>query len=177
MQSETSPSLSRRRLAAGTVSLCCLTLLPSHARGKTPSLAAGDFLMPIEGKSGACLTESQIRNSNTAIMCWPVSAQTRQPRMETPYNRLWVMRTHAGFRGYSVICQHAGCLVSDWDSATHRLTCPCHGSVYDVEHDGAVVGGPAPLPLPFAMIAVRDGYLRVASNFSAKVGGHASRAD
>jgi Rieske Fe-S protein len=133
--------------------------------------------MPAQGKDSALLTESQIRNGDTAIMCWPVSAQTHQPRMETPYNRLWVVRTQAGFRGYSVICQHAGCLVSDWDSKTHRLTCPCHGSVYDVEHDGAVVGGPAPLPLPFAAIAVVDGHLRLAGGFSAKVGGHASRAD
>ena len=47
------------------------------------------------------------------------------------------------FRALSSRCTHLGCQVRP----TRRfLTCPCHGSTFDME--GRVVRGPAPKPLP-----------------------------
>jgi len=44
----------------------------------------------------------------------------------------------------NAICTHLGCVVP-WSEANNKFMCPCHGSQYDPE--GAVVRGPAPLPL------------------------------
>lgn len=44
----------------------------------------------------------------------------------------------------SAICTHDGCSCN-FDSASGRIVCPCHGSVFD--ETGAVVNGPARRPL------------------------------
>lgn len=43
------------------------------------------------------------------------------------------------------ICTHAGCTVARFILANNRMTCPCHGSRYDIE--GRVIRGPAEEPL------------------------------
>jgi Rieske Fe-S protein len=45
---------------------------------------------------------------------------------------------------FSAICTHAGCTVQPADG---ELDCPCHGSRFTLT-DAAVLGGPAPEPLP-----------------------------
>jgi Rieske Fe-S protein len=58
------------------------------------------------------------------------------------------------FRAFSAICTHMGCTVSDVSNGT--IDCPCHGSQYSIS-TGAVVGGPAPKPLPTEPIKVSGG--------------------
>lgn len=53
--------------------------------------------------------------------------------------------TKGTFEGFSSTCTHLGCTVAT--IADGKIICPCHGSMYSVA-TGAVVGGPAPLPLP-----------------------------
>ncbi|MGZ4110604.1 MAG: TQO small subunit DoxD [Actinomycetota bacterium] len=48
---------------------------------------------------------------------------------------------------YSRVCTHAGCLVG-YDTNQRVLYCPCHGAEYDPARGAAVIGGPAPRPLP-----------------------------
>jgi cytochrome b6-f complex iron-sulfur subunit len=57
-----------------------------------------------------------------------------------------------GVIGLNAICTHLGCVVP-WNSGENKFICPCHGSQYDPE--GAVVRGPAPLPLALAHVAVQ----------------------
>lgn len=57
------------------------------------------------------------------------------------------------FAAFSAICTHEGCTVGPGDG---ELLCPCHASRYDLA-TGAVLGGPAPLPLPEVPVAVDDG--------------------
>ena len=45
------------------------------------------------------------------------------------------------------VCTHLGCVVP-WSPANNKFMCPCHGSQY--APNGAVVRGPAPLPLALA---------------------------
>ncbi|MGJ6121642.1 Rieske (2Fe-2S) protein [Mycolicibacterium sp. Y3] len=52
------------------------------------------------------------------------------------------------FKGLSTVCTHARCAVSS--VADGKITCPCHGSTFDL--DGAVLKGPATKPL--ATVAV-----------------------
>ena len=50
---------------------------------------------------------------------------------------------------HSAICTHQGCTVGE---SGKQLACPCHGSVYNAQ-TGAVINGPAPLPLPEYKVA------------------------
>ncbi len=52
---------------------------------------------------------------------------------------------------FSATCTHAGCAVTN--VADGAITCPCHGSSFSIT-DGAVLGGPAPSPLPEQQITV-----------------------
>ncbi len=56
-----------------------------------------------------------------------------------------VVRHRSGFKAYSAVCTHLGCLVT-WDSPTKSFLCPCHAAVFD--ENGKVVSGPPPAPLP-----------------------------
>jgi cytochrome b6-f complex iron-sulfur subunit len=55
--------------------------------------------------------------------------------------------------GLNAVCTHLGCVVP-WSAANNKFMCPCHGSQYSP--DGAVVRGPAPLPLALAHCDVAD---------------------
>lgn len=51
---------------------------------------------------------------------------------------------------FSAICTHQGCIVV---AAGKEFDCPCHKSSYDAA-TGAVLGGPAPKPLPSVAVTV-----------------------
>ncbi|WP_395309375.1 Rieske (2Fe-2S) protein [Mycobacterium sp. AMU20-3851] len=55
------------------------------------------------------------------------------------------------FAGFSAVCPHKGCEVSEVDGA--EVICPCHHSIFGL--DGAVISGPAREPLAPAAITVR----------------------
>ena len=44
-------------------------------------------------------------------------------------------------------CTHQGCSLSDGELSGEELSCPCHGSVYNVR-TGEVLQGPARTPIP-----------------------------
>ncbi len=67
---------------------------------------------------------------------------------------LLVIRTPTGYRAFSAICTHLGCLV-DWDKQQREIVCPCHAGVFDQE--GRNVSGPPPRPLPTYEVKVADG--------------------
>ncbi len=56
-----------------------------------------------------------------------------------------VVRGPAGYRAFSAVCTHLGCLVK-WDGPGRQFKCPCHAAVFD--ENGHVVSGPPPAPLP-----------------------------
>jgi len=55
--------------------------------------------------------------------------------------------------GLNAVCTHLGCVVP-WSAANNKFMCPCHGSQY--APTGAVVRGPAPLPLALAHCETAD---------------------
>jgi len=55
------------------------------------------------------------------------------------------------FKAFSAVCTHQGCIVDQIANGT--IDCPCHGSRFSIKN-GAVVGGPAPRPLPARHIMV-----------------------
>jgi len=71
-----------------------------------------------------------------------------------------VFRTPQGFRAFSAVCTHLGCIVA-WNAARHDIECPCHAGVFDA--DGKVVSGPPPRPLPEYSVVVVNGEVMVKS--------------
>jgi arsenite oxidase small subunit len=67
---------------------------------------------------------------------------------------------------YSDICQHLGCnpgfvqgggsppCNSSYVAKGPVMYCCCHGSIYDLENDATVIGGPAPRPVPRVILKV-----------------------
>ena len=62
------------------------------------------------------------------------------------------------FKAFSAICTHMGCTVAGVANGT--ITCPCHGSTYDMA-TGQVTGGPAPAPLPSKTVTVSGGSITI----------------
>ncbi len=55
-----------------------------------------------------------------------------------------VVRTPQGFRAFSAICTHLGCIVG-WDLEKREIACPCHAGRFDLS--GKPISGPPPRPL------------------------------
>lgn len=74
--------------------------------------------------------------------------------------KVYIVRAREGnFYALSAVCTHLGC-ITNWKSEEGVIACPCHGSRFDT--GGAVIGGPAPRPLPhYAMILDDQGQLVV----------------
>lgn len=60
--------------------------------------------------------------------------------------------TDGTVHGFSSVCTHQGCTVDNISGGV--ISCPCHGSRFDAQ-TGAVVGGPAPAPLPKVAVVIR----------------------
>lgn len=72
---------------------------------------------------------------------------------------------------YSKLCTHAGCPVGLFRASEGQLICPCHQSLFDVNHGASVESGPAGRPLPQLPIGVDDeGYLIALGDFTSPVG-------
>lgn len=66
---------------------------------------------------------------------------------------IFIVRVAEGFYALSAVCTHLGCL-SGWRADKGEIACPCHGSTF--AHDGAVMSGPAPKPLPWLKMWLSD---------------------
>jgi len=71
-----------------------------------------------------------------------------------------VVRDRSGFRAFSAVCTHLGCLVK-WDAEKREFLCPCHAAVFDAQ--GRVVSGPPPAPLPELPVKEVEGKVFVSS--------------
>lgn len=63
------------------------------------------------------------------------------------------------FKGFSPICTHQRCPVSNVDGGT--INCTCHNSKFSIE-DGSVKAGPAKQPLPLKEIVVKGDQISLA---------------
>ena len=57
-----------------------------------------------------------------------------------------VAHVDGSFHAFSDVCTHAQCLLSEGDLDETTVTCPCHGSEFDVTN-GEVLNGPATEPV------------------------------
>ena len=74
---------------------------------------------------------------------------------------LVVCHTRDGVFAVDNICTHALARMSEGYLKGTRITCPLHGATFDVR-TGAVLGGPATMPLAAYQTRVVDGMIEVA---------------
>ena len=84
---------------------------------------------------------------------------------DTPAGRVAFAHVEHRLFAFGDECTHAGCSLSEgaFDDREATVTCPCHGSVFDVE-TGEPVDGPAKDPVPvFPAHVTDDGWVEVAT--------------
>ena len=77
-----------------------------------------------------------------------------------PGSAVFVGRDANGVYAMTTTCTHQGCDLASGDITSTTITCPCHGSQYDL--NGTVVRGPAPQSLThYAVSIAADGTITV----------------
>ena len=71
-----------------------------------------------------------------------------------------VANVDGSFHAFGDVCTHAQCQLSDGDLDGTTVTCPCHGSQFDVT-TGNVMNGPATLPVDSYEVSEEGGELRI----------------
>jgi Rieske Fe-S protein len=108
---------------------------PSSASGSSASGAGGGSTAGAQGSALATTSEIPVGSGKIFTS-----------------EKIVVTQPNSGdFKAFSAVCTHMGCIVSTISNGT--IDCPCHGSQYSIS-TGAVVGGPAPSPLPAKAINV-----------------------
>ena len=144
-----------------------------------PGPQPGDVFAAIDDPADIPVRADSVTAGRPPLLAWPLDPVTGQTRASQRINQVLLLRAtvlgEPKLLAFSAICTHAGCLVSGWVAQTQHLRCPCHETEYDTTQNGAVMSGPAPLPLPALPVHVRGGLVEVAGPFSARPGGHTTR--
>jgi nitrite reductase/ring-hydroxylating ferredoxin subunit len=74
--------------------------------------------------------------------------------------RIAIAKVGDGFYAFGDICTHQGCSLAEGQLDGTTVTCPCHGSKFDVT-TGEVIRGPAGEPVQSYPVRIEDGLLRV----------------
>jgi len=144
---------------------------------------AGDWLIKIGDASLTPLTPDAFPMAVTQTMAWAMDPRSGVVRSGSRLNRVLLLRfdpdtlaaeTRAraagGVVGYTAICTHNGCEVTDWLGEDQTLSCPCHATKFDPKNGARVIDGPAPRPLPALPLALAEGRLVVSRPFTTRVG-------
>ena len=75
-------------------------------------------------------------------------------------NRIAIARVGGALYGFGDTCTHQGCSLANGDLEATIVTCPCHGSQFDVT-TGEVVRGPAREPVRSYPVRLEGSALQV----------------
>jgi len=139
------PALSRRRWLDSVVSVM------GAVTGIGLLWPAVAYVLPARKRGGG--TERVSAGKETDWAVWDVRKVSFRGKPAA------VIRTSEGFRAFSAVCTHLGCIVH-WDSKGKQFQCPCHAAMFDAA--GQVVSGPPPKPLPEFVVQVVSGEVFVA---------------
>ena len=142
------------------------------ARGRGVALAlAGTGVMTVSGYLGGHLSYTRGVGANQTAFDpgpeeWTAVGDGQAFRdgelgaafaQDTP---VLLLRHGDGIHAIHNRCSHRGCLLSDGEAEGHVVTCPCHGSQFDVR-DGSVVRGPATAGQPAYDVRETDGKVEI----------------
>jgi 3-phenylpropionate/trans-cinnamate dioxygenase ferredoxin component len=74
--------------------------------------------------------------------------------------RIAIAKVDDAFYAFGDICTHQGCSLAEGQLDGTTVTCPCHGSEFDVT-TGEVLRGPAHEPVQSYAVRIEDGLIRV----------------
>ena len=142
-----------------------------------------DLVFPSWDNEGRPILITDVRIGGPPILAYPRDPESGVVREKSRLNQILLLRFNAselsektkpdtvnGIVGYSGVCTHTGCSVTEWDPAARNLLCPCHASQFDPRERAKPVGGPATRALPILPLALNDNALKVAGSFSGRVG-------
>jgi len=165
----------------------CLALAPRLALAQTEPARErpreGDLLVPTSATTPEPLKPDDLPLDGRQTLAWPMDPETKTVRNSSRLNKVLLLRLDSegfdpetrersadGVVGYSAICPHTGCDVTNWHPDRRLLECPCHYSMYDPKEEAKVVSGPAPRRLPALPLKIDDGKLVVAKPFIGRPG-------
>lgn len=75
-------------------------------------------------------------------------------------DRIAVANVGGALYAFGDVCTHRQCSLAEGDLEETTVTCPCHGSQFDVT-TGAVLAGPAVVPVPSYRVRVEGDALQI----------------
>ncbi len=166
----------------------CFTLAPRLASAQTDAARErpkeGDLLVNVTAAaSPEPLRPDDLPLDGKQTLAWPMDPETKTVRSGSRLNKVLLLRLDPegfdpetkdraaeGVVGYSAICPHTGCDVTNYHPTRRLLECPCHYSIYDPKEEAKVVSGPSPRRLPALPLKIVDGKLAVAKPFIGRPG-------
>src|SRR5215469_9818928 len=166
----------------------CFALAPRLAFAQTEPARErpkeGDLLVNVTAVANPePLKPDNLMLDDKQTLAWPMDPETKTLRNGSRLNKVLLLRLDPegfdaetkdraaeGVIGYSAICPHTGCEVTNWHPDRQLLECPCHFSMYDPKQEANVVSGPSPRRLPALPLKIADGKLAVAKPFIGRPG-------
>jgi rieske iron-sulfur protein len=171
-------------MAAATAVPGVVTLGRRSRAAVSQDVAEGDRLVFALGQNaGQPVTEASF-TQNEAVLAFPEGKSDNHDNLvlvcklnPTQIQPPTVVEgTDRGVVAYSALCTHLGCTVrfseEPMDMAPFpHIHCPCHAALFDPHRGSAVMGGPAPRPLPQLPVRLNEkGEVVVSGPFVAPVG-------
>ena len=165
-----------------------LTLAPRWLLAQTDAARErpkeGDLLVNVTAAANKePLKPDDLPLDGKQTLAWPIDPETKTLRSGSRLNKVLLLRldpegfdaetkerSAEGVVGYSAICPHTGCDVTNWHADRQLLECPCHFSMYNPKEEANVVSGPSPRRLPALPLKIVDGKLAVAKPFIGRPG-------
>jgi Rieske Fe-S protein len=164
-----------------------LALAPRWALAQTDAARErpkeGDLLVATAAAAPEPLKPDDLPLDGKQTLAWPIDPETKTVRNGSRLNKVLLLRLDPegfdpetkeraadGVVGYSAICPHTGCDVTNWHPDRRLLECPCHYSIYDPREEAKVVSGPSPRRLPALPLKIVDGKLAIAKPFIGRPG-------
>jgi Rieske Fe-S protein len=183
---------SRRAVVGGICAAVAMAALPAPVRAdeaadpaRNMPVQTGDLLVAFKNDgAGAIINPADVKRDAQPLLAWPFDPAKKLARDGSRLNLIILMafdpsslsateraRAADGIVGYTAVCTHMACWVTDWLNSKQALQCQCHQSEYDPRQGGRVVGGPAPRPLPALPLRIAAGRLEVKGPFTDRIGG------
>ena len=172
-------------IAGGIATSPLVSAKPSDAR-KLPAQRGDELSFPSWENEGRPVLVTDIVLHAAPLLVYPRDPATGVIRERSRLNQILVLRFDpseisadqrplavGGVLAFSGLCTHTACAVSEWNSETRHLLCPCHGSEFDPLQHGRRITGPAPRSLPALPLALAGEKLVIAGPFTSKVGANA----